>query len=279
VGAVDEQSKHPVHLSRAGPIGAAIAVPLAGQYGPQGAIVAGRLKGRRPFTSADLDMAETFSKHAAIARELAEARAHRHRLELLEDRDRIARDLHDHVIQRLFASGLTIQSVASIVREQQPAARLSRVVDDLDITIRQIRQTIFQLQEADHPHPGVRSTVLDIVRQVTPALGFEPTMRFSGPLDTLIPATAFGSVGAVVREALTNVARHAHSTEVVVEMSVDSQRLVVQVSDDGVGLGDGPRRSGLANLTRRAEIWGGKLSLTPNEPQGTRFQWTIPLPN
>jgi signal transduction histidine kinase len=278
VGAIDEQDRYPVHLTRAGPVGPAMAVPLSGRNGLQGAIVAGRLKGRRAFTSADLEMAEAFSKHAAIARELVDARGRQQRLDLLEDRDRIARDLHDHVIQRLFAVGLTLQSVAGVAREPQLGARLSRIVEDIDVTIRQIRTSIFELRETELDHIGVRTTVLEIVRQVTPLIGFEPETRFGGPLDTIIPVTALGSIGAVVREALTNVAKHAHATECAVELSVDDTHLLIDVSDNGVGLGESQRRSGLDNLTRRAEIWGGTLTLTPNEPQGMRFQWTIPLP-
>jgi signal transduction histidine kinase len=275
VGAVDEQQR-PVHLSLAVPIGPAMAVPMSGRNGLQGAIVVGRLRGRHPFTPADLEMAETFANHAAIARELVESRADQQRLALAKDRDRIARDLHDHVIQRLFAAGLSIQSTAN-VPEPQRTARLSRIVEDINITIRQIRTSIFQLREPSTAPPGMRTSVLEIVRQVTPLLGFAPVTRFRGPVDTLVPATATDTIEAVVREAITNVAKHAHATECAVELRVDDSQLVVEVSDNGVGLGEGRRRSGLDNLRRRAELIGGTLTLTTDQPKGTRLLWTIPL--
>ena len=276
VAAIGEQHRFEVHLSRVAEVGPVIAVPLSGRSGPQGALVVGRRAGRHTFTAADLDLAAAFAVHAAIARELADARADQQRLALLKNRAQMARDLHDQVIQRLFAAGLTMQSMAATAEIPELTDRLESIVENLNETIRQIRTSIFQLQSSDAAPSGVQSIVLEIIDQVAPALGFTPTIRFSGAIDTVVAAAELDAVAAVVREAVTNVAKHAQATRLDVELSVDLGQVSVDVSDNGVGLGviENPRRSGLDNLRRRAEIWGGTLTLTANEPHGTRLVWT-----
>jgi signal transduction histidine kinase len=278
LGAANQQVEHPVHLSQIVDVGPVMAVPLSGRQGPQGALTVGRLAGRRGFTSVDLEMAEAFAAHAAIARELVDARADMQRLAVLEDRDRIARDLHDHVIQRLFADGLTLQSVAMMSREPRLADKVSRVVEDIDDTISQIRTSIFQLRSGDGQcAPGLRSAVLAIAAQVTPLLGFEPAVRFSGPADTMVPSTALGDVEAVVREGLTNAAKHARAGEVVVDLRVQGTTLTIEICDDGVGLSSPRRSSGLSNLRSRAEELGGTLTIQARPTGGTQLLWTIPI--
>ena len=169
VGSIGEEQSHRVHLSQVVDVGAVMVVPLSGATESQGAIMAGRLRGRQNFTTADLDMAEVFANHAAIARELVEARADQQRLAVLEDRARIARDLHDHVIQRLFGAGLSVQSMATVLGEDDDLGlRLGRVVEDIDAAIGQIRTSIFQLDSAESSRPGARAAVMAVVRQVTP---------------------------------------------------------------------------------------------------------------
>ncbi len=280
-------SSHEVHLSRAVAVGPVMVLPLVGTSRLRGALVIGRLAGRHRFDNAELDMATTFANHATVALELADAREHQQRMLLLEDRDRIARDLHDHVIQRLFAAGLSVQSVAAAAGSTEQAARLSRVVDDIDETIRQIRTSIFQLRGSLAPSTGsVRSRLLDVVGEVNPLLGFEPHVRFTGPIDVVVPDRVVDDLLAVTREALTNVARHARATRVEIEVTADAGALSLQVVDDGVGVGQPTRRSGLANLAQRAERNGGSFtvgtasgeSLTAvPDGEGTRLRWTIPL--
>jgi signal transduction histidine kinase len=245
----------------------------------------GRIHGRHRFEDADLDMAMTFANHAALALELADARDDQQRVVLLEDRDRIARDLHDHVIQRLFAAGLTVQSVASGLGASELAGRLSRVVSDLDETIRQIRTSIFQLRGPLGPQTGtLRTSLLAVVAEATPLLGFEPRVRFTGPIDAVVPDAVVDDIVAVLREALSNVARHANASRADVEVTASATDVAIEVTDDGVGIGDASRRSGLANLRLRAERHGGTLELTHATPRdghpiakGTRLRWTIPL--
>lgn len=266
------------------PLGPVMVLPLGGPSTVRGALVVARVKGGRPFTEADLGMAATFADHAALALELADARADQQRIVLLEDHERIARDLHDHVTQRLFAIGLTVQSVASVLDQGPLADRLTRVVSDVDETIRQTRTSIFQLRGPLGPEMGTaRVRLLDVVAEVTPIIGFAPQVRFSGPIDSLVPEAVAEDMVAVLREALTNVARHARATRIDVHAAADASAVTMEVLDDGVGLSGAVRRSGLANLRTRAELHGGTLMLggapEPNAAhrEGTHLRWTVPL--
>jgi signal transduction histidine kinase len=199
----------------------------------------------------------------------------------VEDRDRIARDLHDHVIQRLFAAGLTLESLLTVIDEERSRNKLNQVVDDLDDTIRQLRTSIFELRVPASHEPGLRSAVLTVADQVRSALGFHPTVRFIGPVDTVVTDRLTAEAEAVVREAATNAAKHAHATQLVIEVKVaGTENLTIDITDDGVGLPPAlPRKSGLANLHQRAADLGGAFSLETPANGGTRLHWTIPLPN
>jgi len=282
VGDADD-SDYDSHLSEVLPVGPVMVLPLVGTVDTRGALVIARLRGRNRFDDADLDMATTFANHAAVALELADGRENQQRMILLEDRDRIARDLHDHVIQRLFAAGLAVESVAARPGSDETSLRLRRVVTELDETIRQIRTSIFQLRGPMTAEVGTtRSAVLSVVSELERVLGFEPRVTFAGPVDLAAPDASVDDLIAALREALTNVARHAKArcVDVAVEATTDS--LVLEVTDDGVGIGEGSRWSGLANLRARAEHHGGTFTIgpieePPNYRQGTLLRWTIPL--
>jgi signal transduction histidine kinase len=288
VGDIEGDHDHLGNLSEVVPVGPVMVVPLGGAHGTRGALVIGRLRGRHLFTDADLEMATTFANHASIALELADARTDQQRIVLLEDRDRIARDLHDHVIQRLFAIGLTVQSVAGSMGTDERQTRLSRVVSDIDETIRQTRTSIFQLRGPLGPETGtVRTRLLAVVGEVSSLLGFVPGLSFGGPIDAVVPESVVEDVVAVLREGLSNVARHAEAGRVHVDVTASPTELSIDMTDDGLGIGDTERRSGLANLRQRAEQHGGTLTLapgrttgddrSPTDHEGTRLQWTIPL--
>jgi signal transduction histidine kinase len=286
VGDVADDPKYAVHLSEVLAVGPVMVVPLGAETRTRGALVIGRLRGRPGFADADLEMATTFANHAAIALELADARTDQQRIVLLEDRDRIARDLHDHVIQRLFAIGLTVQSVASALGADERTNRLDRVVSDIDETIRQTRTAIFQLRGPLGPEVGtVRTRLLAVIAEVSPLLDFDPEVRFSGPIDSVVPEDVVDDLIAVLREGLTNAARHASASRVEIDITATSGRLTTSIVDDGVGVGSAERRSGLANLRQRAEHHGGSFQIlvadvrpTQSDHEGTRLQWTIPLP-
>jgi signal transduction histidine kinase len=273
---VDRQSGVFLHLRQAVPVTQVMAVPLVGESGARGALIAGRIGRHTTFTAADLDMAETFAGQATIALELADARAAQQQLAALEDRDRIARDLHDHVIQRLFAVGLSLQGIAAKANDSAIGARLAQAVEELDETISQIRSTIFDLQDTI-PDNRLRSRVKAVVEELEPVLGVQLELRWSGPLDTLVDSSLITDVEAVVREALTNVARHAQASTLRVSIGADPDQLTVDVIDDGVGLRDNRRRSGLVNLRNRADSRGGTLTLENHEQGGLRLRWSIPL--
>lgn len=273
---VDQQPGIYLHLRPVVPVGEVMVLPLKGEQSPRGAIVVGRLAEHHPFSEADLEMGETFASQAALALELADARADQQRVTVLEDRDRIARDLHDHVIQRLFAAGLTVQSTAVTIADSTARKCLTRMVDDLDDTIRHIRTTIFALTEST-PR-SLRAMVHSLLEEIDPQLGLRPETKLEGPVDTLVNDSIIGDVEAVLREALTNIIKHAGASRVEIRIDARPNQLTVIVTDDGVGLGPSRRRSGLGNLRRRAEQRGGQLTLDqPPEGGGLRLQWAIPL--
>jgi two-component system, NarL family, sensor histidine kinase DevS len=272
---VDQHPDVYLHLRPYVPVSQAMALPLRGEAGPRGAIVAGRLIPHAPFTASDLDMAGTFAGQAAIALELNDARAVQQRLGVLEDRDRIARDLHDHVIQRLFAAGLSLQSIAATVEDDTLHERLSRTVGELDETIRQIRTKIHELQEDSSQ--SLRGTALAVVDQLAPLLPARPDVSLIGPLESISDEAIIADVEAVLRESLTNVTKHAHATQVRVRIQAGKQRLHLTVIDNGVGLGHSTRRSGLDNLSRRAERQGGYLEVGDSAEGGLRLRWSIPI--
>ena len=266
---------HFVHLSSVVPVGPVMTSPLIGEGVPRGAIVVGRRPDGRPFTPTDLDVAESFANQAALALELADSRDDQQRLTILEDRDRIARDLHDHVIQRLFATGLSIQAAASMMPESEVSARLRKGVEDLDETIKQVRTSIFQLRDTAE-ESSLRNSVLQVVEQAAAVFGFTPRVQFEGPLDTAAQPTLVDDVQAVVREALTNAAKYAHATEVEVIVTTDVTNLVVTVLDNGTGMANTKRRSGIANLKTRAEQRAGSLFIRQRTEGGTELCWTVP---
>ena len=258
---------------RAGPV---MVLPLLGREEVRGTLVVMRGPGRRPFTEADAQLATTFANHASVALELAEARHDQQRVLLLEDRARIARDLHDHVIQQVFAAGLVVQATASSVEDAASVTALQEVVEHLDDAIKQIRVSIFQLQP---PVPGgLRAAVMDVVVELQPAIGFAPRIDLDGPLDSVATADLVRDVTAVVREGLSNVARHSSATMVQLSVFATTNRLTVTISDDGTGVGEGTRRSGLDNMRRRAEDRNGSMAVAEvPDLGGTTLVWTVPI--
>jgi signal transduction histidine kinase len=228
-----------------------------------------------PSSPVDLFQATTFGERVALALAVAEAQADRARIAVLEDRDRIARDLHDLVIQRLFAVGLSVQGAARDAVKPSVAQRLERVVDDLDETIKDVRRTIYQL----HATPGtggLRSELDEVLEHAEDALGFAPSLRTEGPLSA-VPDEVGADLVAVLRESLANAAKHADATSVAVEVRVGSA-VEASVIDNGKGMPEAlTRRSGIANLQARAEAHGGSLTIGAAPGGGTEAIWWVPL--
>jgi signal transduction histidine kinase len=244
-----------------------------------GVLVVARNSGASPFDSQAVRMIIDVAAQAAVALELAARRADAEQLVVFADRDRIGRDLHDQAIQRLFAAGMTLQTVLKMTEKTAVRDRVSHVVADLDDTIKVIRSTIFALQEhesAGHSG-GLRAQVLQVCQDSTDLLGFAPAVRFTGPIDYQAPEQAVEHVVAVTREALSNTARHSGAPRVAVDLETGDGLLRLRITDNGVGSSVDSRRSGLANMEDRARDLGGMFTAGPGENGGTEIRWEIPL--
>ncbi|MEO6317152.1 MAG: GAF domain-containing protein [Acidimicrobiales bacterium] len=230
------------------------------------------------FTGADEELAVGLAAAAAVAIQNVRLQTIVQRLALVEDRERIARDLHDTVIQRLFATGLSLQGTARIVRDDAVAhARIEAAVDDLDLTVKHIRSAIFGLESGGPAPSGLRDRVLNLCRDTAATLGFEPLCLFDGPVDSGAADDLAVELLATLREALSNVARHAYATAVRVEVAV-TDHVTLLVHDDGVGppAPDAARGHGLKNMEARAVHRGGRFDLRAGEPVGTVLEWQVP---
>ncbi|MEU6849431.1 GAF domain-containing protein [Actinacidiphila alni] len=258
-------------------LGPTVAVPMMADTTVRGVLLLARQDSSPPFTDADTAPLLTFAAQAALALELAEQRHRAEQLTLLEDHDRIARDLHDLAIQRLFATGMTLQSTVRFVQQPEATQRLLRAVDDLDETIKIIRSTIFGLRSHDPGRAvqGLRVRASTAVEDAARTLGFTPAMRMEGLIDTDVPAPVAEDTVAVLVEALSNIARHARAKSAEVSLVVASGTLTVTVDDDGIGVPADGRRSGLRNLAERAEQQGGALTVSDSPRGGTRLIWRV----
>ncbi len=257
-------------------VGPAIIVALGTGDAARGVLSVANRTGGPAFSDPVRRLLEAFAAQAAVALELGERRRDAERLVVLEDRDRIAKDLHDTVIQRLFATAMTLMSAIKITQKRDVAVRVQRAVDDLDETIRQIRSTIFALQASPDSEHSLRTRLLAAVDAAAESLGFSPAVRLEGLLDTLVGDEMGDQLIAVLSEALSNVVRHAEAGWASV--SVDAgDALVLVVEDDGTGIPSSGRRSGLRNMAERAEALGGSFATRDREGGGTTLEWRVPI--
>jgi signal transduction histidine kinase len=273
-GADDRIAEDARNRVRLGPL---VVVPLGVPGNVRGVLSAGRLPGSVPLSPAAADMLATFAVQAAIGLELAEHRRQAEQMAVFEDRDRIARDLHDLVIQRLYATGMSLQGAMSMIRAPEVVERVSKSVDALDDTIREIRSAIFALQTHPEARPAsLRSRILYVAQEMAPALGFAPSLQLDGGLDTLVPEAIAEHLLTALREALSNAARHADASRVNVTVHGDGD-VVLTVRDNGIGIAGRGRRSGLRNLEQRASALGGSLAVRRARAGGTELIWQVPL--
>ncbi|MDX6336137.1 MAG: hypothetical protein QOG05_3477 [Streptosporangiaceae bacterium] len=258
-------------------VGSAIVFPLGTAGNGRGVLTVGRHPGATPLSRAAAELVTTFAAQAGVAIELAERRRDAERLTVFEDRDRIARDLHDQVIQRLYASGMKLQGTIPLIDRQPAKDRVSSVVDDMDATITDIRQAIFALQVRGEDPPGLRDRVIELMQEMTEPMGVSSSLRLDNRLDAGVPDDIGEDMLLALREALANAARHGKASDVEVSIGLGSE-LSLLVRDNGTGITDTSRRSGLANLARRAEQYGGTLTVGPGDNGGTELQWRVPLP-
>jgi signal transduction histidine kinase len=263
-----------------GHIGPAAMFPLGVPGDVRGVLTVGRRRGGLPFQQATSDVIASFAAQAGVALELAARRRDAERLSLFEDRDRIARDLHDLVIQRLYATGMSLEGTVPMIGKPEVANRVRNAVDAMDETIKDIRATIFALQSRTEKQPSnLRNEIVGIVDEMAPMLGFTPSLRLGRGLDGKVAAEPAEYLLTALREALSNTARHARAGHVDVSVEVDpAGDLTLRVADNGVGIPADTRRSGLRNLAQRADKLGGELRLAAAGPEGTgtELTWRVP---
>ncbi|MCQ4083881.1 GAF domain-containing protein [Streptomyces sp. RB6PN25] len=261
-------------------LGPAVAVPMITGEAVRGAVMLARATGKPAFTDEETAPLAGFAGQAALAIELAEHRRDAEQIALLEDRDRIARDLHDLAIEKLFDMGMTLQSAVPLAQHPELRERLLRTVDEMDETIKTIRSTIYGLR-AHQRRPGrsrLRERASKTVEKAAATLGFAPSLSVEGPLDTEVPPSLVEDVTAVLDEALSDIARHTHAHTADVRLTVDSGEVKLTVTDDGVGIPPGDRRDRSRHLAERAAELGGELIIDAPPGGGTRVTWHAPLP-
>ncbi|HET7018387.1 MAG TPA: GAF domain-containing protein [Streptosporangiaceae bacterium] len=259
-------------------LGPATVIPLGPPGSVRGVLTAGRRPGSRPLSPDAINMITTFAAQAGIGLELAGHRKDAERVAVFADRDRIARQLHDLVIQRLFATGMSLQAATAMMTDGPATARITHAVDALDDTIKDIRSSIFMLHNHAAPETpaSLRIQIMTITDEITSALGFTPSLRLDGSLDTEVAVSIGNDMLIALREALSNVAKHAQASRVDVTVTAHTE-LVLVVQDNGQGISQDGRRSGLANLKHRAQALGGRLQLDQPQDGGTRLEWRVPL--
>lgn len=261
-----------------GDFGPADVVPFVSAAGIRGLLLALRNKGGHRFGPEQLPMLASFATQAALALELADKQRQQRMLDLLADRDRIAGDLHDHVIQRLFAAGMSLQAIVGRISDTEARTRVTNVVVQLDETMRDIRTSIFDLHTSGEENPtSLRRRMLDLVAETSSNTEMSPSVRISGAVDTLVPPAIGEHALAALREGVSNAVRHSHANDIVVTVEAGSD-LVIGVTDNGVGMPPDVARSGLLNLERRASEYGGTTTVSENQDGGTRLVWRVPLP-
>ncbi|MBV9090835.1 MAG: GAF domain-containing sensor histidine kinase [Mycobacteriaceae bacterium] len=273
---ITESFRHPIAAFTDVGERPAIVMPLRARDTVLGVIAVARNAQRPPFDSGYLDLVSDFADHAAIALTLTAARDRARELTLLADRERIAHDLHDHVIQRLFAAGMDLQGTIARSRSPEVTQRLGRTLDTLQSTIDDIRATIFKLQSPSRIGPVLRQRIHDVVRELTENRDITTTLQLSGPM-TAVSSELAEHAEAVISETISNTLRHSGATTLRIEVSVEDD-LIIDVVDNGQGIpADNQRRSGLGNLRRRAEQVGGSCEVSSPPSGGTRVRWSAPL--
>lgn len=272
---ITESFRHPIQSFTDVGQRPAIVMPLNAEDAVIGVIVVARHHDDPPFDPSYLDLVSDFASHAAIALTLATARARERELTLLNDRERIAHDLHDHVIQRLFAAGLDLQGTIARSRAPEVNERLARTLDDLQSTIETIRTTIFELQSQTAP-ADLRVRLRSLLSDLVGDSGISTSVRVVGPVGGLTGHLT-DNAEAVATEAISNAIRHANASHVSLVVTVHDE-FTLEVSDDGGGIPkDNPRTSGLTNMRRRAELLGGDCTIASSPHSGTVVRWSVPI--
>ena len=257
------------------PLGPGLMVPLRTRSGTVGVLAIGwSSSNQQAFSELDPVLPRLFAEQTALALELARSHRDKRRIATFEDRDRIARDLHDVVIQKLFALGLSLQTGVRTDLSASGRALVDKVIDELDAAIREIRATIFELSVTERSGGDVQSEVIRLVERATTSLRFRPNLQLNGPLRSAVTPALAADLLTVLAELLSNCARHAHATRVDVDITVTASEVRLTVSDNGIGLPDDAHHSGLASMRARAEPWSGVCEVSTAPSHGTTVTWT-----
>jgi signal transduction histidine kinase len=276
---IDDMSTEPLVVSEARTMGfgPGVYLPMTAEDGPIGALVLARPPEHPGFSDDEVRTAEVFATAAAIVVALGGARSAEEASRLTREQERIGRDLHDTVIQRLFALGMRLQATQPLA-DGPIAERIRETVDAIDDVIREIRETIFHLGRRDADKPHVRNEVRAVAAEAVEHLGFAPRAAFRGPVESAVTDEVLLEVLSVLREGLANVGRHAEATRVDVVVGVDAEGVTLTIADDGVGISDAPTAgNGTTNMAVRAEQLGGGFALTRRDPRGTLLRWNVPV--
>lgn len=273
---ITESLSYPIHAFTDVGQRSAILMPLQTDDEVAGVIAVARSADREPFDDSYLELVRDFATHAALALMVTSGREHARQLTLVGERERIAHDLHDHVIQRLFAAGMDLQGTVVRARSPEVVERLNRTLDDLQTIIEEIRTTIFQLKSPVEYESGFRNRIQRVVADLTESRDIITTVRMHGPTTTVGGELA-EHAEAVTAEAVSNAVRHSGASRLTIEVDV-ADMLTLDITDNGNGIpADNHRRSGLANMQYRAEQVGGRCEISNEDAGGTRVHWAAPL--
>lgn len=277
---VEDLARHPDVMQEAREVGLGpgVYLPMSAEEGPVGTLVIARNATRPNFDQGDIRLAEIYSSAIGVVLALGSARQALEEVRVSAEHERIGRDLHDTVIQRLFAIGMGLQASERLL-DGPAAERIRESVSSLDEVIREIRETIFDLSHPDSDHSSIRHQLRGVASEAAVHLGFSPRVDFRGPVESVIGPELAGQIVPVLREALANVGRHARASRVDVVLHVGEGSITLSVTDDGVGMGDEPSAGrGTTNMGARAEALAGEFALRPRQPSGTVLRWRIPIP-
>jgi len=258
-------------------LGQSLLVALGPPGVGQGVLLLARPLGSARFTPTDVEMSAVFGSYVALGLELANVHRMREQQAVFGDRDRIARDLHDLVIQRLFAAGLSMQSLRRFTDDPVALERIAAVTVELDSTIHELRDTIYSLRGAPHA-ATMSSRILEVIAEGTRSLGFAPNIRLSGPIDAELGEALSENLLAVITEGLSNVTRHSGAASIKISVNADNGRVRLLLVDDGCGFTEPVRSSGIENLRQRALVCGGRFDVKSTPGDGTRLFWSAPVP-
>jgi PAS domain S-box-containing protein len=276
---VEDMAAEPAVMAeaRAAGLGPGLYIPMLSETGPLGALVLGRANTDPAFDQGEVSLAEVFASAAAIVLALGSVRQSLEDLRMTSEQERIARDLHDTVIQRLFALGMRLQA-AERLADAAVAERIRDAVEAIDQVIREIRETIFDLNRPDSSGPNLRQVLRNVAAEHTDQLGFAPRLAFRGPVESAVSDELAQHLVMVLREALSNVSRHARASNVDVVLIAADGSVTMSVADDGIGVHEGPSAGhGLDNMRTRAQQLGGQFVVSGRSPSGTLLRWQVPI--